>query len=84
MEGRDLAAYRRIIKAGYKPRAIRARIRQIGEERNWPQRLLDRALRLAKTDHDHLLDFALKHLPGVSLEWLFFAHIRGLRRVGDE
>ena len=75
-QGGELEAHRRMIKAGYKPRSIRARFLQIAQERNLPQIDVNRALKAASTNRDCLLDLAVKHQ--INLNWLFYGDIRGL------
>ncbi len=83
----DLKSYRRTIKAGSRPNAIRGRVLIVARDKGLPDVDIERALKA--TEHMksnsrawrarggfHLSDFAGKH--GISLDWLFWGDIRGL------
>jgi len=68
-----------MIKAGYRTRSIRARIRLLAAERKLPPPAIRSALKAARRNRDDLLGFADKH--GVVLTWLFFGNLKSLVRM---
>ena len=72
----ERAAYSRMIEIGSTPKAIRARVLLIAQERGLPQVEVDRALRASTKRGIHLVDFAIAH--DINLNWLLSGDIRGL------
>ena len=71
--GAELESYRRMIRAGFKPKAIQSRILQVALERSLSAADVDRALNASSTSKGrdgYLMDFADRH--NLNLNWLFF------------